>query len=96
VSEHDPNCDVNDINPEGIKKPCNCGVDFILLCCPWCGHFPTVRECDPRTHRFMVHCGNPQCHVNPEAQGMGMAMAIVRWNRRLPYENWKATQPKDP
>jgi hypothetical protein len=44
----------------------------------------------------MVHCGNPQCHVNPEAQGMGMAMAIVRWNRRLPYENWKATKPKDP
>lgn len=23
--EHDPLCDVNDISPEGIKKPCNCG-----------------------------------------------------------------------
>lgn len=23
---HDPDCDVNDVNPEGIRKPCNCGV----------------------------------------------------------------------
>ena len=23
---HNPDCDVNDINPDGIKKPCNCGV----------------------------------------------------------------------
>jgi hypothetical protein len=23
--EHNPDCDVNDINPDGIKKPCNCG-----------------------------------------------------------------------
>ena len=23
--EHSPDCDVNDINPEGIRKPCNCG-----------------------------------------------------------------------
>ena len=22
---HNPDCDVNDINPDGIVKPCNCG-----------------------------------------------------------------------
>lgn len=25
MSEHNPDCDVNDVNVEGIKKPCNCG-----------------------------------------------------------------------
>lgn len=24
MSDHHENCDVNDINPDGIKKPCNC------------------------------------------------------------------------
>lgn len=24
MSEHHENCDVNDINPDGITKPCNC------------------------------------------------------------------------
>ena len=24
MSEHLPDCDVNDINPDGITKPCNC------------------------------------------------------------------------
>ncbi len=27
MSEHNEDCDVNDVNPEGIKKPCNCGAD---------------------------------------------------------------------
>lgn len=26
---HNPDCDVNDINPDGIKKPCNCGLDSL-------------------------------------------------------------------
>jgi hypothetical protein len=26
---HHPDCDVNDINPDGIKKPCNCGLDSL-------------------------------------------------------------------
>jgi hypothetical protein len=23
--EHSPDCDIMDINPDGIRKPCNCG-----------------------------------------------------------------------
>ena len=25
MSEHSPDCDLNDFNAEGIQKPCNCG-----------------------------------------------------------------------
>lgn len=25
---HHPDCDTLDINPEGIKKPCNCGLEM--------------------------------------------------------------------
>jgi hypothetical protein len=28
--DHSPDCDVNDANPDGIKKPCNCGADTRL------------------------------------------------------------------
>jgi hypothetical protein len=28
--DHSPDCDVNDANPDGIKKPCNCGADMRL------------------------------------------------------------------
>lgn len=33
---HNPDCDVNDINPDGIKKPCNCG-----SACSICGEVHT-------------------------------------------------------
>lgn len=36
MSEHNPDCDVNDMNAEGIKNPCNCG-DSRSVTCGVCG-----------------------------------------------------------
>jgi hypothetical protein len=28
LAAHLPDCDINDRNPDGIRKPCNCGIGF--------------------------------------------------------------------
>lgn len=44
---HDPDCDVNEENPEGIQKPCNCGYDkFLASMVQFCHCEPAgVRPC---------------------------------------------------
>lgn len=50
MSDHNPDCDVNDFNLEGIKKPCNCGAaselpsstgsaDYLCGNCVVCGKY---------------------------------------------------------
>ena len=31
-TSHLPDCDINDHNPDGIRKPCNCGIGFNTDC----------------------------------------------------------------
>lgn len=30
MSDHSPDCDTQDLNPDGIRKPCNCGAQSSL------------------------------------------------------------------
>lgn len=47
MSDHSPDCDTQDINPDGIRKPCNCGAPSSLA--PVAGsaarNFMTPEQC---------------------------------------------------
>lgn len=67
MSEHDPNCDVNDANPDGIRKPCNCAKSEFASstgsACPHClqvGKYVRDRGfSDESGHVWM--CANQDC-----------------------------------
>lgn len=61
--EHNPDCDVNDINPDGIVKPCNCGAEG-LKPCPFCGSTPRlVNSGWLFGKRFWMECSYERCPV---------------------------------
>lgn len=68
AEQHNPLCDCLDINPDGIRKPCNCGAELSV-------------DAKRRLRAFARECirnsgGDPDAEPNAEAHGRAVARTV--------------------
>jgi hypothetical protein len=70
--EHSPDCDVNDGNPDGISKPCNCGQttrNFFEGLAEVCSHVTNAGEAEHQALRaHAAKCAEETLSPNARTQ----------------------------
>lgn len=93
MNEHNPYCDVNDVGPDGIKKPCNCKARGLAvasepepIACFGCGAigvWPQVdgeSVCQKCSNLSLVDAPLPSAVEEPKK------LTVDRWERILGFE----------